>query len=95
MPRSLIGKQFKKYQKLEVVWLDSNYRSGWASPQAYREFVSDMQKDFIITEIGYFSEWTKDFLVIVGGYDKQEKQNVHHINTIPKSSILEIKVLRE
>ena len=86
--------KLKKYDKIEVIWIDSNYSAGWHGSDSYKRQIEDVENKFIIHDIGFFMEYTKNYLILVGGFDEQDKPSHNYINAIPKSVIKKIKKLK-
>lgn len=64
--------KYKRYDILEVEWLDSHTKGGWISPLDYKKWVAKADKLFLIKTIGYFVDEDENFLRLAMGHDNQK-----------------------
>lgn len=85
-------KKYKKFDKLEIHWLDSLHTSGWKS----EEDIKTSDKELEHTSVGYFMREDKRSIVLIQSYQLGKDDgdtNVDAIMEIPKCSILKIKIV--
>ncbi len=90
--------RFKRYDIVEIKWLDSHSHSGWMIPSEVKKWIKDADKQFIIQSVGYFIQEDAKFLRIAQAHDEQglnpEGQgddNLDALFAIAKSAIISIK----
>lgn len=93
--------QYKKYDILEIVWLDSHSGGGWKTPVEVKKWIEIAEANFTIKSIGYFIHEDNNFLRIAQSYDNQildpEGQgdnNVDGVFAIAKTAIKSIKKIK-
>lgn len=80
----------KKYQIIEITWLDSLHSSGWRKE---KWVPLTTLEDMTHKTIGYFLKENKRSIIVIQSYREFENY-VLGIMEIPKGSILEIKKLK-
>lgn len=87
-------KKLKKFDKVEVKWMDSNGDTGWTKEDYYKDS-EDAIEHFTC---GYFLNYTKRAINVVLSRsvwtDKKGLCNVDSLMQIPKVAILSIKKLK-
>ena len=63
--------RFKKYDIVEIEWLDSHSIGGWKSPKEVKDWIERANNDFLIKTLGYFVQEDKNFIRICQSYDSQ------------------------
>ncbi len=93
--------KYKKYDILEIVWLDSHGGGGWKTPSEVEKWIERAKTNFIIKSVGYFIHEDNDFLRIAQSYDNQildpEGQGDNNIDgmfAIAKTAIKSIKKIK-
>lgn len=79
--------ELKKYQKIEIQWLDSMHTSGWLKENTVKPSKEKLKHK----TIGYFIEEDKLSVLVCQSY--QENEEVKHIDSImeiPKGCIIKI-----
>ena len=93
-------KKFKKYDILEITWIDSHSGSGWHSPKEKENFIGDAKSNFTIKTLGYYFHEDKDFIRVAQGFDNQSisegrnEDNLDSLMAVAKPCIRDIKVIR-
>lgn len=80
--------KMKKWQLVEVTWLDAIHHSGWT----YEDEIDWSDKKLIHTTAGYFLGETKSQMLIV--QSRNSGDEVDAIMHLPKTSIKKIRKLR-
>ena len=87
-------KNLKKWQKIEVFWIDSMGTGGWR----FEDELEDLTKDkyLLHSTVGYFFRRDKHQIVVVGSKsnDGEDKSNVREILAIPSVAVKHIKKLK-
>ena len=93
--------KYKKYDILEISWLDSHSRSGWTDPREVKAWIERANNNFIVKTIGYFFHEDDKFLRVCQSHDSQGQDkdgsgddNKDALFAIAKSCIQDIKVLK-
>lgn len=83
--------KLKKWQIIEIDWLDSVHDNGWKFEDTAMERAQD--KFLKHKTIGYFLKETKQFIAVVQSKsnDGEDKSNVDAVMQIPKAVIKKIK----
>jgi hypothetical protein len=84
----LIPKGLKKYDPIEIVWLDIIEQGGW-SDKDKRLSNADMR----VRQVGYFYRKDKEMLEIISSYFPKDK-TVGVLTKIPLGTIKQIKRVR-
>ena len=86
--------QLKKYQKVEIEWIDSSGSSGWRRD---KEYLGD-EKFIDCKTVGYFIGKTKRTIQVIQSLNVHKNQddsrNVDSMIQIPKVAINKIKLLK-
>jgi hypothetical protein len=86
-----VKSKYKKWQPIEIFWLDSIHCSKWR----YEEEADDLVDDRYLHHktIGYFFKETPVALSVIQSKsdDGEEKANIDAIMSIPKVAILKIR----
>ena len=87
-------KKLKKFDKIEVEWMDSVHDSGWCKDDSY---IND-EKDVDFKTTGYYLGETKRTIQIIQsmgkGVDNKNRHSVDAMMQIPKRCILKIRKLK-
>lgn len=84
---------YKKFEKLEVFWIDSIHDAGWINESAY----DDDDKWMQMTTAGYFLKKTKKAIHIIQSKQVISQRKGHLIDSImqiPLVAVTKIKKLR-
>ena len=90
-------KQLKRFDKVEVEWLDATFTNGWLNEN---ELDWNFQEDCAVhLTCGYFLKETDKLIVIVQSIRKlslkEEGAYVDSVMKIPKVSVLKVSVLNQ
>ena len=84
-------KKFKKWQIIEIFWLDSMSTSGWK----FEDDIDNLTKDIYLLHksVGYFVKQDKHQIVIVQSKsnDQEPKSNIAELLSIPIVAVKHIK----
>ena len=92
--------KFKKYDVLEITWLDSHSSGGWKIPSDIEKWIDNARNDFNVKTVGYYFQEDDDFLRICQGHDNQsatqesKEDNKDALFAVAKSCIKSIRVLK-
>jgi len=93
--------KYKKWDIVEVEWLDSHSGSGWKTPSEVKQWIEGAKDHFTILSVGYFLQEDENFFRICQSHDFQHLReegegddNVDAIFAIAKTAIKSIKKLK-
>lgn len=77
----------KKYQIIQIKWLDSLHSGGWQNESGV-----ETSKDRLVHySVGYFLKEDSRSIIIIQSYQNIENKNIDAVMEIPKVAILKIK----
>ena len=76
--------KYKKYQILDITWIDANQTTDWQDPDY------ELPSDLGTRTVGYFWKETEDYIAVLQSYTTDHTQ-IDAIMQIPKVTIKEIK----
>lgn len=73
--------ELHQFERIEIRWIDAQSPAvaSWFTDDEYKDWLSKRHQ---FKQIGYFVEYTKDYLCICGGYSLNEKEEVTQTNAI-------------
>jgi len=89
-----VNLKLKEGDIIEIFWLDSHSRSGWAFPEETEEWINSAEKKFTIKTVGYFFHQDKNFVRVCQSHDHQKSYNKDALFAVAKKCITKIKMVR-